>query len=115
MAKAAGLPVLVCDRDHVIAASGIPKKEVLERRVSHALEDLMEARRSFAASEDAVEKLQPVEGFERQSVAAAPIIAAGDVCGAVLLLEGEHTASAGESEVKLIAVAAAFLGRQMEE
>ncbi|MEG1062079.1 MAG: stage V sporulation T C-terminal domain-containing protein, partial [Oscillospiraceae bacterium] len=30
--KIAELPAIVCDRDHVIAVSGVPKKELLERR-----------------------------------------------------------------------------------
>ena len=50
--KTSGLPVVVCDRDHVIAVAGIPKKELLERRVSPALEEVMEHRRSFAFTDD---------------------------------------------------------------
>ncbi len=26
MSRACGLPVLICDRDHVVAAAGVPKK-----------------------------------------------------------------------------------------
>lgn len=40
-------PVLICDRDHVIAAAGLPKKEVLERRAAPALEEIMESRQSY--------------------------------------------------------------------
>ena len=46
--KAGGFPAVICDRDHVISVSGIPKKELLERRVSPALEEIMEQRRNFA-------------------------------------------------------------------
>ena len=45
--KVGGMPTVICDRDHVIAASGIQKKEVLERRVSSSLEDLIEQRKSL--------------------------------------------------------------------
>ena len=38
--KTSGKAVIVCDRDHVVAAAGVPKKELLERRVSPALEQL---------------------------------------------------------------------------
>lgn len=34
LSKIGGYPVVVCDRDHVISVAGIPKKELLERRVS---------------------------------------------------------------------------------
>lgn len=36
--------VLVCDRDHVVAVSGVPKKELLERRISSSLEEMIEQR-----------------------------------------------------------------------
>ncbi|MCL2033741.1 MAG: AbrB/MazE/SpoVT family DNA-binding domain-containing protein [Oscillospiraceae bacterium] len=108
-----GHPVVVCDRDHVIAVSGIPKKEMLERRVSNMLEDLMEQRKTFGPGDSA--KIQPVEGIDRFGVAGAPIIAAGDVCGAIMFIADENSAAAGETEIKLITTAAAFLGKQMEE
>ena len=108
-----GHSVLVCDRDHVIAVSGIPKKEMLERRVSGALEESMKQRKSFAAAANG-SPLQPVEGVGRYAISAAPIIASGDVCGSVMFL-AEGNSAAGEVEIKLIAAAAAFLGKQMEE
>ena len=33
--RTAGFPVLITDRDHVLAVSGISRREALERRVSH--------------------------------------------------------------------------------
>lgn len=111
--RTGGHPVVVCDRDHVIAVAGIPKKEMLERRVSSALEDCMEQRRTFGPADSA--KIQPVEGVDRYAVAGAPIITSGDVCGVIMFLADETGATAGEVEIKLIATAAAFLGKQMEE
>lgn len=113
--KTGGFPVIICDRDHVIAVSGIPKKELLERRVSPALEDLMENRQSFALSMGDAANLQPVEGSDRHALAASPILASGDVCGAVMFVKEIQSTAASVTEVKLIAAAAAFLGRQMEE
>ena len=113
--KTGGFPVLVCDRDHVIAVAGIPKKELLERRVSGALEDHMEQRKAFGHTGGEAGRLQPVEGVDRFAIAGAPIIASGDVCGSIMLLAEESSAVAGDTEVKLISTAAAFLGKQMEE
>lgn len=113
--KTSGFPAVICDRDHVIAVSGLPKKELLERRVSPALEEMMEMRRSYSAASAGDSALQPVEGVDRYAVAGAPIIAAGDVCGSVLFLSGENKASAGEAEMKLIGAASLFLAKQMEE
>ena len=37
MSRACGLTVLICDRDHVVAAAGGAKKDFLERRISGQL------------------------------------------------------------------------------
>ncbi len=113
--KTSGFPVVVCDRDHVISVSGVPKKELLERRVSPSLEELMESRRNYAMTTAEARRLQPVEGVDRHALVAAPIVAAGDVCGSIMFLAGEGAAMASDTEVKLIGAAAGFLGKQMEE
>ena len=114
LSKIGGYPVVVCDRDHVISVAGIPKKELLERRVSPALEEVMEQRRSFAVTADG-KKMQPVEGVDRYALVEAPIIAAGDVCGSLMFIAGDSPAPATDTEIKLIQVGAAFLGRQRED
>ena len=112
--KTGGYPVIICDRDHVISVAGVSKKELIERRVSASLEDMIENRRSYAYT-GTEKKLQPVEGVDHYSLVQYPIIASGDVCGSVMYLMNKPGDTAGESEQKLIAAAAAFLGRQMEE
>ena len=112
--KTGGFPVVICDRDHVISVAGIAKKELIERRVSASLEDMIENRRSYAFT-GTEKKLQPVEGVDHYSLVQYPIIASGDVCGSVMYLMNKPGDTAGDSEVKLISAAAAFLGKQMEE
>lgn len=111
--RAAGLPMLICDRDHIVAAAGVSRKEYLERRVSPELEECMQSRRPFV--EASGERLQPVEGVERLASVAYPILAASDVTGAVVLLEDDTLGEPNETRTKLVQVAAAFLGKQMEE
>ena len=115
LSRISAMPTLVCDRDHVIAASGVSKREYLERRVSAALENYMESRRSFSAHRDSVDDVQPVEGLSHPAAVIYPIIAAGDVTGAVVMLKGERVPIPTETEIKLAQSAAAFLGKQMEE
>ena len=111
LTSATDLTVLICDRDHCIAASGISKKEVLERRVTQNVEDIMEGRRvEVYPTESAV---PAIEGIDQNIAVAAPIIAAGDVSGAVVLTSSDGE-SAKESDIKLATVAASFLGKQME-
>ena len=50
MSKLASCPVIIFDRDHVVAVSGVSKKEFNERRVSPELEELMESRRNQNSS-----------------------------------------------------------------
>ena len=73
--KAGNLPVLVCDRDNVIAVSGVPKKELLERRVSSELEELMSARKNLPNAKR--EGIRPVEGVDRYAYICAPILSQG--------------------------------------
>ncbi|HEX3017248.1 MAG TPA: stage V sporulation T C-terminal domain-containing protein [Caproicibacter sp.] len=114
LSRTAGLPMIICDRDHVVAAAGVSRKEYLERRVTPELEECMQTRRSFVGTSG--EKITPVEGIERQAQIVCPILAASDVTGAVVVLQpdGESTMPM-ETETKLAQVASAFLGKQMEE
>ena len=115
MSRACGLTVLICDRDHVVAAAGGAKKDFLERRISGQLEEVMDQRQTHVAKAGDARRLQPVESVDRYAAVVAPIVAAGDVTGAVCMMLPESGAIPGESDVKLCQVAAAFLGKQMEE
>lgn len=113
MHKLAGCPVVVFDRDHVVATSGVTKKEFSERRVSPELEELMEGRRQFFA-EDAERKFYAVEGVDHSALACMPILSAGDVTGAVTFLSNGNKQTVSELQKSLVNAAAQFLGRQME-
>lgn len=115
LSRISSLPTIICDRDHVIAASGVSKREFLERRVTSILESYMENRRSFAAHQGDMSSVQPVEGIDHDAAVIYPIIAAGDVTGAVVMLTGDTVKVPSEAEIKLCQSAAAFLGKQMEE
>lgn len=113
--KTAGVPAVVCDSDHVVAAAGISRREVLERRVSADMEQYLQNRRNFAW-ERSGRRLIPLEGVQRSASVMYPILACGDVLGAVALLDEEGEArEPGETRTKLVQAMAAFLGSQMEE
>jgi bifunctional DNA-binding transcriptional regulator/antitoxin component of YhaV-PrlF toxin-antitoxin module len=52
MSRACGLPVMIGDRDRVIAVAGESKKEYLERRLSAQLEQVMESRQTVTARQN---------------------------------------------------------------
>ena len=100
MAQSTGLLVCITDRDQVIAVSGGPKKDYLQKPVSRQLETLIGERQIVTAGKD-----------DRNFI---PIICEGDAIGAVALLSRESRIKFGEPELKLVSTAAGFLGRQME-
>ncbi len=113
--RIAGMAVVICDRDAVIACAGIPKKEYLDKKLSPELEGIAEGRGNYRF----VEGSTPVRVTSDMSSAAIscamPIIADGDLIGCVASV---HTDGAepieGDIESKLIATAAAFLAKQIE-
>ena len=112
--KNAGHIAAVADRDSIIAVSGAPRRELLEKRNSPELEQLMEQRRNYRyrSGED---RLKPAEAVENYHLGvAAPIIAEGDLMGCVMLLMNENDSAPTESEQILAQTIAGFLGRQME-
>lgn len=112
--KSTGGTVAVCDRDSMIAVSGGGKKELLEKPVSKALEEVMENRRAVR-TESGGRAPRPVESAEDYSIAvAAPILAEGDVLGCVMFLSHSGSPAATDLEFKLVQTVAGFLGRQME-
>ncbi|ADU25880.1 stage V sporulation T C-terminal domain-containing protein [Ethanoligenens harbinense] len=113
LGKSSGYPVLISDRDRIISSFGIPRKEVLERRVSEELEALLEQRRPYICEDG--HHLTAVDGLEKSVAVAVPILAAGDMAGAVILLDTEENAKPGDVELKLAQTAANFLAKQMEE
>ena len=112
--RGTGLPVIVTDRDTVIACAGVSKKEVLDRRVSQSLESLMEKRENFVCCVDG-ERMKPVEGVDKNAAVAFPIVGGGDVSGAIVMLMHENGSCPTQTETKLAQIAASFLGKQMEE
>ena len=85
---------------------------MLGRSVTPVLEDIMEQRKTVVYDG---ENLQALEGVDRKICVAAPIIISGDVGGAVVMVASDTLAKASDSDEKLVRVAAAFLGKQMEE
>ena len=112
--KSTGGTVAVCDRDSMIAVSGGGKKELLEKPVSKALEEIMENRRAVR-TDSGSRAPRPVESAEDHAIAvAAPILAEGDVLGCVMFLSHPGSPAATDLEFKLAQTVAGFLGRQME-
>lgn len=115
LAKHTGLTVLVCDRDHIVAAAGPARKDYADKRVGQPLERVMEHRLPYQHGGAPADCLYPCEGAARHILLAVTIVAGGDVVGAVAALAEDKQQAPDPVLEKLLAVAAAFLGRQMED
>ena len=111
--RTTGQPVAVCDRDAVIAVSGLTRRELVDKRISSEMEQLMESRGIFTENRDCT--VPVAEGEERWCLAvAAPILSHGDVLGCVTFLQPKGGQHAGVTEEKLADAVSNFLGKQLE-
>ena len=105
----------VLSKSFALTAFVAGRRELADRSISQPLEKLMDARRPYRNEGEPDRALMPCEGAARVLLCAVPIIAAGDVAGAVGLLTEDRTATPDEAQCKAVSVAAAFLAKQMEE
>ena len=113
MSRSTGAICAVTDRDSVIAVAGGAKRDLLGKRISAQLEQIME-QRSIYQYRSGQERLPVSESAEQYTAAvAAPILCGGDVLGLVLFVSAEDRLP-GEGEYKLAQAVAGFLGKHME-
>ncbi len=114
LSQTSGLTSAVTDRDTIIAAAGPRRRELANKQLSPAMDQLM-AQRSTYCSHGAEAPLYCSDSVHSTSVAvAAPILCQGDVLGSVLLFNADDH-PIGDTECKLTQMAATFLGHHMED
>lgn len=107
-----GHVAIITDRDAVVAISGAPKKQWIDKSIVAVVEEAMESRRSMTLRKG--ERPEEDEwDFAMQVI--APIISEGDPIGSVILGTNEAKKQLGELELKLCETAAGFLAKQMEQ
>ena len=113
--KTTGLYAVICDRDTVIATSGIPKKELTDKKISSELETLMNKRMTFSFNGESA-KLYPVSESKYYIVCCCPIITSGDISGCVCIVaeDREHAPACTDMELKLSMSASHFLAKQLD-
>ena len=113
LARTAGLSCAICDRDAVIAAAGGAKKDLLEKRLSAGMEQLMEQRAVYECGMDGDSELTVTDSDAYHVVVAVPILAEGDVSGCVAYVSEDENMTATEVTVKLCQTAAQFMARRV--
>lgn len=113
--KTTGQAVAICDRDGVIAVSGAPRRELVDKRLSGATERLLESRQPYRAGAGEQKKIPFLDSTDRYYVGVCvPVISQGDLIGGVLFLSPETGQQLTDVELKLAQAAANFLGSHME-
>lgn len=109
----------ICDRDMVVAASGVPRKELWDKPISRDLEAAIAGRQSMAINRSSGGKVFAVtneeDGVPYTAQVFSPIIADGEAIGGVLLLSREQGVKMGDTELKVAETTAGIVGRQMEQ
>ena len=117
----------ICDKDSVIAVSGVGRREkaaglqlAVDKPIHEDVENVMANRSKInrnTASKDAMLKITTSDDYSGAvytSQLIIPILAAGDAIGAVMLLSCSEGTAFGETEIKVAETAAGFMGRQIE-
>ena len=114
MGKTTGHTVAICDRDTIIAANGSARRDLLEKRITDGVENIIQGRNIYRRGESDA-KILAAEGNDTYFVSiASPILAEGDVSGCVMLLANDESAVMGDAEYKVVQTVSGFLGKQME-
>ena len=115
--KTAGMSVFICDRDAIITVAGASKREYVDRKISRALEEIIESRSLYMRG-SGKETIPVTDDASHYVTCAMPIIAEGDVIGCIATgwqFDTPTTDKIADSvESKLIQTAGIFLGKQME-
>lgn len=112
--KTSGIPVAICDNDTVVAVAGVPKKDLLEKPISRPLYEAMGKRQSYNAADNGGNGIEITENGLGVISYMTPIVAEGNVIGAVMSLQKQKGSFPDDAEKKLISAGAMFLSTQME-
>ncbi len=112
--KTTGEIAVITDRDSCIAVAGTARRELMDKRISPELEQVMEGRQiyQFKAGDTPLSLCEDNDKFFVSC--AAPILSEGDVLGCVLFAATDKEIQTSETDYKLAQTIAGFLGRHME-
>ena len=100
LSKTAGKGILITDRDNIIAVSGLPKKELMEKRVSRDIENVMSEKSPYK-SQGSNRGLSIADGVDKYNAGVVvPIVSEGDTIGSVIFVmnDGEQVGEVELSE-----------------
>ena len=120
-----GKAVCIADRDAIIAANGMPKKDFIGKSVGSNIERAMTERRVIfnvynnvnvdAQKGSIIAEDNGDDIYRFASELIVPIISQGDTIGCVIICAKDPKEALGQTEAKVAETAASFLAKQMEQ
>lgn len=107
----------ICDRDSVIAVSGMSKKDLLNKKISPQVEKVIEDRKTVLFDKNSGKQTQIfIDNKEDDfySEVISPILSEGDPIGALFLISEDKSQKFSDTEMKIAETGANFLGKQMD-
>lgn len=105
--------VIICDKDTIIAVSGLPKKDYINHNISKELLNIMEGRRTVLNLSDNLVKITADGEIDFKSQVISPIVAGGDLYGAIVILPKEKDMTLSETDMKVAITATNYLSKQL--
>lgn len=114
-----GHVALISDRDAVVSASGVNKREYVEKPLSQEVDNIIQARQMQVLNLSSGTKMIPVTNDDRADAYSAqivaPILADGEIIGSLILLSRESGVQMSDIDQKVAETTASIVGRQMEQ
>jgi len=111
MHRLCSMPIVITDRDRIVACGGLSKKEFMESAITQEVQDIIESRNIYCCDSEGIKIAENGSTFRSSCI--VPIICEGDAVGCVALM-CEEFKTADESDVKIIKIISNLLSRQLE-
>lgn len=109
------IPVLISDKEQIISCAGIPKKEILQRKLTKNLEDILSYRETIKST-SIKSPTFITQGLEYKLIALVPIIISSDVCGSIMFVTEKNDIQKDNDFLdKLLQTASGFIESQMSD
>ena len=110
-----GIPTVICDKDSVVSAFGVSKRELVEKPISVDMVKVLESRNGYVGGgDDSCGEIELVSGSGKVVSCLSPILSEGSSIGAVVTLRRAVGDVPDETEVKVLKTAADFLSRRID-
>ncbi|MBE7029087.1 MAG: AbrB/MazE/SpoVT family DNA-binding domain-containing protein [Clostridia bacterium] len=109
-----GYVTVVTDKDNVVSACGIPKKELVGKNLSYELREIIDDRMTYGYVEGE-ESVNLIDSTDKYKVSlACPVVCMNEPVGMVGIIFPDLNKKLGETEEKIAQTSATVLGKIIE-